>query len=184
MATVSTKLLTAEEFFRLPQPEDGSQQELIQGVVVTMPPPKAPHGVCCSKIDRRLGAFVEANQLGTVCCNDTGFITEREPDTVRGADVAFWTKERLPTLPRDYIEVLPDLAVEVVSPDDHFARVQKKVIHYLTKGVRLLWVVDPDDRSVTVYRPDKPLRILGEGDTLSGEEVLPGFSCRVGDLLP
>jgi Uma2 family endonuclease len=184
MATVSTKLLTAEEFARLPQPEDGSQQELIQGVIVTMPPPGAPHGVCCSKIDRRLGTFVETNKLGTVCCNDTGFITERDPDTVRGADVAFWTKEKLPELPKVYIEVLPDLAVEVVSPDDHFSRIQKKVLHYLTKGVRLLWVVDPEDRSITVYRPDKPLRILGESDTLSGEEVLPGFTCRVVDLLP
>jgi Uma2 family endonuclease len=127
---------------------------------------------------------VEANKLGTVCCNDTGFITERDPDTVRGADVAFWTKEKLPELPKVYIEVLPDLAVEVVSPDDHFSRIQKKVLHYLTKGVRLLWVVDPEDRSITVYRPDKPLRILGESDTLSGEEILPGFTCRVADLLP
>jgi Uma2 family endonuclease len=184
MATVSTKLLTAEEFARLPPPEDGSLQELLQGVVVTMPPPQAPHGVCCSKIDRRMGTFVEANQLGTVCCNDTGFITERDPDTVRGADVAFWSKERLPHVPKGYIEVLPDLAVEVVSPDDHFSRVQKKVIHYLTRGVRLLWVVDPEDRSITVYRPDKPLRILSESDTLSGEEILPGFTCRVADLLP
>jgi Uma2 family endonuclease len=184
MATVSEKLLTAEEFSRLPQPEDGSQQELVQGVVITMLPPKAPHGVCCSKIHLRLGTFVETNKLGTVCCNDTGFITERDPDTVRGADVAFWTTERLAELPKGYIEVLPDLAVEVVSPSDHFTRVQKKVNHYLTKGVRLLWVVDPEDRSLTVYRPDKPLRILGERDTLSGEEVLPGFSCPVAELLP
>jgi Uma2 family endonuclease len=184
MATVSTRLLTAEEFSRLPQPEDGSQQELVQGVVITMLPPKAPHGACCAKIIRRLGNFVETNKLGSAFCNDTGFITERDPDTVRGADVAFWTTERLPALPQGYIEVLPDLAVEVVSPDDHFSRVQKKVIHYLTKGVRLLWVVGPEDRSLTVYRPDRLARILGENDTVSGEEVLPGFSCRVADLLP
>jgi Uma2 family endonuclease len=184
MATVSEKRLTAEEFSRLPQPEDGTQLELVQGVVITLLPPKAPHGACCAKIHLRLGTFVETNKLGFAFCNDTGFITERDPDTVRGADVAFWTTERLPTLPQGYIEVLPDLAVEVVSPDDHFSRVQKKVIHYLTKGVRLLWVVDPEDRSLTVYRPDRLARILGENDTVSGEEVLPGFTCRVGDLLP
>ena len=74
--------------------------------------------------------------------------------------------------------------MEVVSPDDHFTRVQRKVTHYLTHGVRLLWVLDPEDRSLTVYRPDQPLRIPGEQDTVTGEEVLPGFSCRVLDLLP
>jgi Uma2 family endonuclease len=184
MATVSTKLLTAEEFSRLPQPEDGTRQELIEGVVVTMPPPGGRHGVCCLKVGRKVGNFVEEHQLGTTTSNDAGFITQRDPDTVRGADVAFWSKERLSEAPTGYIEVLPDLAVEVVSPDDHFSRVQKKVAHYLNRGVRLLWVVDPDDRSLTVYRPDKPLRILGAGDTLTGEDVLLGFSCRVADILP
>lgn len=184
MATASTKVITAEEFSRMPDPPDGSRQELIQGVIFTMPPPKGPHGVCCLKIARRVGNFVEDHRLGTAACNDIGFITERNPDTVRGADVAFWSRERLPEVPKGYIEVLPDLAVEVVSPDDHFSRIQKKVGHYLAKGVRLLWVVDPEDRSVTVYRPDRPMQILGEADTLSGEEVLPNFTCRVADLLP
>lgn len=184
MATVSARLLTAEEFFRLPQPEDGSQQELIQGVVVTIPPPGAPHGVSCLNIARKVGNFVVENRLGTVTCNDAGFLAERDPDTVRGADVAYWTRERLPQLPKGYIEILPDLAVEVVSPDDHYSRMQKKVILYLTNGVRLLWVVDPEDRSLTVYRPDRLARILGENEVVSGEDVLPGFTCRVADLLP
>ncbi|MCI0456405.1 MAG: Uma2 family endonuclease [Gemmataceae bacterium] len=184
MATVSQKLITAEEFARMPDPPDGSRQELVQGVVVTMPPPGGQHGVCCSKIDRRLGTFVELNKLGNVCCNDTGFITERNPDSVRGADIAFWSRERLPEAPRGHIEAVPDLAVEVVSPDDHFARVQRKVLHYMARGVRLLWVVDPEDRSVTVYRPDRLPHILNEADVLSGEDVLPGFTCRVADLLP
>jgi Uma2 family endonuclease len=184
MATVSSKLITAEEFARMPDPPDGSKQELVQGVIVTMPPPKGPHGVCCSKIDRRLGTFVEANKLGNVASNDTGFITERDPDTVRGADVAFWSRERLPEVPAGYLPMVPDLAVEVVSPDDHYARIQRKVAHYLAHGVRLLWVADPEDRSVTIYRPDKPMRILSESDTLSGEDVVPGFSCRVAELFP
>jgi Uma2 family endonuclease len=184
MTTAAQKLITAEEFARMPQPEDGSQQELIRGVIVTMPPPKGPHGACCFSIAFSLGGFVKANGLGVIFCNDTGFVTEHDPDTIRGADVAFWSRERLPTVPDGYLPVAPDLAVEVVSPDDHFVRIQRKVAHYLTHGVRLLWVLDPDDRSLTVYRPDQPLRILGEADTVSGEDVLPGFSCRVSELFP
>lgn len=184
MATASTRLITAEEFFKMPSPPDGSRQELIQGVVVTMPPPGGRHGVCCLKVGRKLGNFVDEHQLGTVTCNDAGFITERDPDTVRGPDVAFWRKARLPEVPPGYIELSPDLAVEVVSPDDHFARVQRKVVHYMTHGVALLWVVDPDDRSVTVYRPGQEMRILEEAETLTAEDLLPGFSCRVADLFP
>src|SRR5262249_12041261 len=158
MSTAAQKLITAEEFFRMPDPPDGSKQELVRGVIITMPPPGGRHGACCSRIARRMAGHVEDNQLGVVTSNDTGFISERDPDTVRGPDVAFWRKERLPEVPEGYIEIPPDLAVEVVSPNDHFTRVQKKVTHYLTHGVRLLWVVDPEDRSVSVYRPDQPLR--------------------------
>jgi Uma2 family endonuclease len=184
MTTTTQKLITAEEFARMPDPPDGSQQELVRGEIVTMPPPGFRHGVCCSKIDRRLGTFVEANSLGVVCCNDTGFILERDPDTVRGPDLSFWSREKLPELPEGYPEVPPDLIVEVVSPSDHFTRIQKKLSHYLEKGVRLIWVVDPEDRSLTIYRPDRPLRVLTEKDTVSGEEVVLGFACPVADLLP
>jgi Uma2 family endonuclease len=184
MATVGKRLLTAEEFARLPDPPDGSRQELVRGEVITMPPPGGRHGVCCAKVGRRLGNFVEDNRLGTVTSNDTGFVSERDPDTVRGPDVSYWSKERLPEVPDGYIEVPPDLAVEVISPSDHYSRIQGKVRHYLGRGVRLIWVVDPEDRSLTVYRSRQQATILEEGETLSGEDVLPGFSCRVADLLP
>jgi Uma2 family endonuclease len=183
MSTVAQKLITAEEFARMPNPPDGSRQELIQGVVVTMPPPGTRHGVCCLKIGRRVGGFVDDHNLGTVASNDSGFVTEKNPDTVRGADVAFWSRQRLPAIPEGYAEVAPELAVEVVSPEDHFSRVQRKLAHYLKCGVSMVWIVDPEDRSVSVYRPGQPTRILGESETLSGEDVLPGFSCVVGDLL-
>jgi Uma2 family endonuclease len=98
--------------------------------------------------------------------------------------VSFWSTERLPELPDGYSTVLPDLAVEVVSPGDHFARIQRKMVQYMTKGIRLLWVIDPQDRSVTVYRPGQLPRILEENETLTGEDVVPGFSCRVGDFFP
>jgi len=184
MTQVAQQLLTAEEFLKLPEPRDGSQQELIRGVVVTMPPPKGRHGVCCCKVSRLVGNFVEAQCLGTTTCNDAGFISERGPDTVRGPDVAFWTHERAPEVPVGYFQVAPDLAVEVVSPDDTHTRVQEKVRHYLSHGVRMVWVVDPELRIVTVYRSREQSRTLEEGDPLSGEDVLPGFTCKVNDFFP
>jgi Uma2 family endonuclease len=176
------KLITAEEFFQMPEPADGSQQELVRGVIVTMPPPGGRHGGCCMNVGYHLCHFVKTNHLGTVTSNDAGFISERDPDTVRGPDVAFWSRERLPELPEGYITLPPDLAVEVVSPGDHYSRIQKKLRHYLERGVRLVWIVDPEDRSVTVYRSEKQAMILGEKDTLTGEDVVPGFRCLVADL--
>ncbi len=90
----------------------------------------------------------------------------------------------MPEIPDSYIDVPPDLAVEVVSPSDHYLRVQNKVRQYLQCGVRLVWVIDPQDRSVTVYRSQQQGKILGENDLLTGEDVLPGFSCRVAEVLP
>src|SRR5437588_210125 len=129
MATVTEKLITAEEFFQMPDPQDGSKQELLKGKIEIIPPPGGFHGACCSRVGRRLGNFVDANQRGTVCSNGTGFICERDPDTVRGPDISYWSKERLPQIPRGYNEVPPHLAVEVVSPHDHYSRVQQTVRH-------------------------------------------------------
>ncbi|MBV9124445.1 MAG: Uma2 family endonuclease [Planctomycetes bacterium] len=182
MATVSESLITAEEFFRMPEPADGSQQELVRGRVVTMPPPGGRHGVCCLKLGRRIGNYVEKHQLGTVASNDTGFITERNPDTVRGPDLSYWSRARLPQVPEGYIDIPPDLAVEIISPHDHYSRIQQKVRHYLNCGVRLVWVVDPEDRSITVYRSRQQATILEETDTLLGEDVLSGFSYPLAEL--
>ncbi len=106
-AITQKRLLTAEEFFLLPDPGDGSQQELVRGEVITMPPPGGMHGVSCGKAVRRIGNYVEENDRGTVACNDTGFITERGPDSVRGPDIAYWSKERLQEVPVGYIEIAP-----------------------------------------------------------------------------
>lgn len=182
MTTATQKLITAEEFFRMPNPEDGSQQELLRGVIITMPPPKGRHGVCCAKIVRLLGNFVDAQKLGHLTCNDAGFISERNPDSVRGPDLAFWNGQRVPELPEGYFEVPPDLAVEVISPGDSHSRVQEKVRHYLKNGVRMVWLVDPGLRIVTVYRSSELGRTFEEGETLSGEDILPSFTCLVADL--
>src|SRR5947207_5568040 len=130
--TAPARLLTAEEFARLPQPDDGTLQELVNGVIVTMTPPGFYHGRVCSLIDRKLGVFIDAHNLGYITSNDSGVIVARNPDTVRGPDVAFWSRERLPDPPRHgYPEIAPDLVAEVMSPSDVFTRVQFKVQQYL-----------------------------------------------------
>jgi Uma2 family endonuclease len=183
--TAPAILLTAEEFSRLPQPEDGSQQELVKGVIVTMPPPSLYHGRVCLLIGRKLGDFVEAHNLGIAASNDSGVILGRNPDTVRGPDVAFWSHETLPQPPREgYPSVPPNLVVEVVSPSDVFTRVQRKVQDYLRAGVRMVWILVPEDRSVAVFRSGREPIVLSNGETLSGEDILPGFACPVTELFP
>jgi Uma2 family endonuclease len=185
MSTIAqNKLLTAEEFFRLPNPGDGSQQELVRGEIVTVVPPGGMHGVSCNKTGRRLGNFVEDNDRGTVTSNDTGYITERGPDSVRGPDIAYWSKERLPAVPLGYIEIAPDMLVEVLSPSNTTKQILAKLAEYFARGVRLVWVIAPEDRTLTVYRRPEEGRLLHESATVTGEDVLHGFTCRVSDLLP
>src|SRR5262245_56853385 len=127
MATVAERLITAEEFARMPEPADGARQELVRGVIVAMPPPKPRHGLCCARISRKVGNHVDDLHLGHVCTNDTGFITEREPDTVRGADISFWSFARYAELPEEYPEIGPDLAIEVRSPGDRPGQIADKI---------------------------------------------------------
>jgi Uma2 family endonuclease len=108
--------------------------------------------------------------------------TERDPDTVLGPDVVYWSRERLPEMPAGFVEVPPDLAVEVVSPSDTHKHLHEKVLHYLDHHVPLVWVVDPAARTVTVYRSRQDVRILAEDEEIGGDGVLPGFSCRVSEF--
>jgi Uma2 family endonuclease len=178
------KLLTAEEFFLLPDPEKGSQQELVRGEIITLALPGGIHGVCCSKAGRRLGNFVEDNDRGTVTSNDTCFITERGPDSVRGPDIAYWSKERLPVVPVGYIEIASDMLVEVLSPSNTSKQIRAKLLEYFARGVRMVWVIPPEDRTLTIYVTPDEGRVLHELALVTGEDVLPGFTGRVSDLLP
>jgi Uma2 family endonuclease len=185
MSTITQKRpLTAEEFFLLPDPGDGSQQELVRGEVITMPPPGGLRGATCTQVVLTLGPFIRKGSGGVLTCNDAGFITERGPDSVRGPDVAYWKKERLNEIPVGYIETSPDLIVEVLSPSNTSKQIRAKLIEYFAKGVPLVWIVAPEDRTLTIHRVAEEGRLLYESATVTGEEVLPGFSCRVADLLP
>jgi Uma2 family endonuclease len=183
MATV-TKPITAEEFIAMPELADGSRQELVRGEIVMLPPPGFEHGDVQLGVGSLLRQYVRSHGLGRVTV-ESGVITERDPDTVRGPDVAFWSKERLPLdqpRPRGYPEAAADLCVEILSPGNRPGAVRDKVCEYLNRGVRLVWVVDPENHSVTVYRSPDEGRLLHETATLSGEDVLPGFSSRVAEL--
>jgi Uma2 family endonuclease len=183
MTPVATKLITAAEFARMPDPPDGSKEELVRGEIVTMPAPGFRHGVVQGNVAFVLKLFLRDHAVGRVTV-ESGLQTEFDPDTVRGPDVAFWSFERLPAVqaPEVYPEVAADLCVEVLTPSSSRTKIQAKVKEYLKRGVRMVWVVDPDDRSVTVYRRPDEGRVFWDTATLSGEDVLPAFSCPVAEL--
>ncbi len=181
MSMVASRLVTAEEFARMPEPADGTKQELVKGEVVEMPPVKGRHGIVASRIDRKLGNFVDERRLGWVAV-ESGTRLEHDPDTVRGPDVSFYSMARQPEMPEGYFEIPPDLAVEVLSPDDRRKKVREKVAEYIANGVRLVWVVDPEAQTVMVYAGTTRGVEYGDTDTLDGGDVLPGFACPVADF--
>jgi Uma2 family endonuclease len=181
MATTD-KLVTAEELWRMPEPLDGCRCELWQGELIQMTPAGGRHGQTTLAVGTILRTFVKGRRLGQVVSNDTGIFTEKDPDTVLAPDLAYWSPQRLPELPEGFVEVPPDLVVEVISPGDSQSYVHRKVLHYLDHGVALVWVIDPKTRTVTQYRSRRDVCILAEAEEITGGDVLPGFSCRVAEF--
>lgn len=185
-----TRLLTVEDLLEL---DADCHAELVEGQLVPlydeedpMSPAAPTHGAVASRFDRVLGNFVELHQLGWTFAAETGFRLGRNPDTVRAPDFAFVVRGRI-TAQMDtsrYLDLAPDLVVEVVSPNDRAQAIARKVREYLAAGVRLVWVAYPALRTIAVHRPDGSSQMLNEDDEISGEDVLPGFTCRVGDLFP
>ncbi|REJ73796.1 MAG: Uma2 family endonuclease [Planctomycetota bacterium] len=173
MATETT-LMTAEEYAKL---HPDSDSELVRGVVIETVRPGGRHGEVCSNVVIEVGVWARANQAGTVVCNDSGVITERNPDTVRGLDAYFISTDRIPDegLPEGWLEIPPDLCVEVLSPNDRWNDVLAKTSEYLTMGVREVWIVDPEEAGVHIYVADAPPRDVRSGATLSSP-ILPGFA--------
>jgi Uma2 family endonuclease len=181
--TAQPPLLTAEEYFKLPSPPDGSKQELVRGRVVTMSNPGWRHGEVQGNVYFAIKLFLKSNKIGRVAV-ESGVITDRKPDTVRGPDVSYYSKERLP-LDQELIgwhDQAADLCVEVVSPSNTKKELRAKIKEYFFAGVRMVWVVDPEDRSVVVLRAPDEGRTLYDDAILDGGDVLPGFSCKVSDL--
>ena len=170
MATAEA-LMTAEEFGRRPDP--GHPEELVQGRIASMPPPDRLHGYVRSKADRILGQFVEEHEIGRVRRNDSGIVTERDPDTVRGAVVAYYSYARLPRgpLPAAYGPEIPELVIEVRSANDRWREIHEKVAEYLGAGVLAIVVLDLPHRTAHVFNTDDPPRTIGP----DGELVIPGI---------
>lgn len=181
MATVAeaSTPITVEQFARRPDP--GYPEEPVRGTIVPLPMPRPRHGYICNKAGRIFGNFVEEHRRGWVLNNDTGVITERNPDTVRGADVVYYSYDRLPPgeLPEAYIEVAPELVVEVRSPGDRWPQVLANVAEYLEAGVLAVLVLDDKGRSAHVFESDGSHRMLGPDDELILPDVLPGFRVLV-----
>jgi Uma2 family endonuclease len=179
MSTVTEPLLSAEEYERLPH--RGVPTELVRGKVVAMNVPAPRHGQICSKIDRLVGNHADAHGLGHVVANDSGVLTERDPDTVRGADVAFYSFGRVPRgpIPSGYLRVVPELVFEVRSPTDRWSKVLAKVSEYLEAGVTAVCAVDQVSETVQVYRADELPRTLHGDDELSLPDLLGDFHVPV-----
>ncbi len=186
MATATQKepLISAEDFAK--RPDAGVPQELVRGRVITMTPPRPYHGYVCLNLGSLLREHVKTHDLGYVMTNDSGVITQRGPDTVRGADVAFYSYAKVPkgTLPRDrYLDVAPDLVAEVLSPEDRWSQVLMKVAEYLGAGVGVVLVLDPARKTVHLYEGNEPVRILTEAEELVLAGVLgEGFRVSVDRL--
>lgn len=174
-------LLTSEDLWRIVA--DGSRVELSEGELVPMTPIGIQHGAIVIKLGRLLGDYIERKRLGLVG-TEIGFRLSRNPDTVRAPDLAFIARKRLPQegIPKKFADFPPDLAVEVLSPEDTASELLKKIEEYLTAGVPLIWVVDPATQTVTVYRSLQEVAMLSSDQDLDGGEAVPGFRCKVSDL--
>jgi Uma2 family endonuclease len=177
----ASDLLTADDLLRLQPPDKHS--ELVRGLMVVREPPGFRHGDVAVNLTFVLTQFVRTHGLGRVL-SETGYVLFTDPDTVRGPDVSFVRHERVPDpIPRGYARFAPDLAVEVLSPDDRPGEILEKVADYLNAGTQLVWIIDPDRRQAHVYRGDGTISLINEGEMLGGEDVLPGFACRLAEVL-
>ncbi|HEV8307346.1 MAG TPA: Uma2 family endonuclease [Methylomirabilota bacterium] len=178
--------VTAQDLWRLG--EGDVRRELVNGEVIEMAPVGGVHGDVTLKIARRLAEHVERHGGGKVLVGDVGFVLSlpADPERVRAPDVAFVGSARLPEgrLPQGFLSGAPDLAVEVLSPSDNPVDVQQKVRDYLEAGARLVWIVAPQAKTVTVYRRDGSARLVREAEHMDGEDVLPGLTVPLADVLP
>jgi Uma2 family endonuclease len=183
-----TTLLTADDLWSTPAAD--LPHELWRGALRLVTPASGAHGSVCSRLLAALGRHVYGEGLGELFTEATGFLLERAPDTVLCPDVAFVSRQRLPAgaVGSRFLELAPDLAVEVLSPSDRPAAVRARVAEYLRLGVRAVWVLDPAERTVLVHGrvagqgSEVKDTVLAEDDQLDGGEVVPGFRWPVADL--
>jgi len=180
LVATKTEAITGEELYAM---GDIGPCELVEGRIVPMTPAGVPHGIYEGNFYLALRQFVDEHDLGVVAAGEVGIYTKRNPDTVRGADVVFISHERnRQRSSSGYLDVAPDLVVEILSPNDRWTDVMDKLREYFAIGVRLVWVADPGARSVFAYRSLTDVREFTAADELVGDDVLPGFRVRVEEL--
>jgi Uma2 family endonuclease len=173
-------LVTGEDLLAM---GDIGPSELVEGRIVRMSPTGGKHAIYELNFAEQLKAFVKQHKLGKVMVGEVGIYTHRNPDTVRAADVAFISNARYSQWKQaGFVDVAPELIVEILSPDDRMSDMMRKLREYFSIGVSLVWVADPETKTVYTYRSLTDVREFGEADTLTGDDVLPGFSVPVADL--
>jgi Uma2 family endonuclease len=177
---IKTPLITGEELLAM---GDIGPCELVDGRIVPMSPTGGKPGLLELYLGSALHHFVQEHSLGWVMTGEVGIYTRRNPDRVRGADIVFLSSERWPEAPPDgFIEVAPELVVEIMSPNDRWQDVRQKLVEYFAIGVRWVWIVEPENRTVLVFRSVTDMQQYGMNDMLVGEGLLEGFSLTVANL--
>ncbi len=180
-ALLEPKLLTAEEYGRMP--DDGRLTELVRGRVVEMNRPFTSHGYYLIRVGCLLTHFVEKHGLGRVVSGGAGVVTQHDPDTVRGPDIAFYSYSRIPRgpLPNEYWPASPELVIEIRSENDRWKQIHQKVGEYLSADVLTVAFVDPESQRVHLFS-DRETEVLNSSDQLTFPDILPGFEIVVGQM--
>lgn len=177
--------MTAAEFYDWANHPDNAPKsyELVRGEVVEMTRPGARHGLVCVNAASLFHGFARQRQRGYVLSNDAGILLERDPDTVRGPDIAFFDEiVKYEDLNPKFSEEVPTLALEVLSPNDRIGKVTRRINEFLNAGIKLVWLIDPEARDVTVYRKDRNEMVFEENQEITGEDVLPDLRIRVAEF--
>jgi Uma2 family endonuclease len=181
--TTTPKLMTAEELFEMP--EDDFRYELLDGVLIKMSPANEDHSEVMGNVTVIFRAYRSNHPGVRVLPGDPGIVLRRRPDRVRAPDLAYFAPGRLPRRAepaRGFIEIMPDLVVEIVSPTDRAGEVRRKIAEWLDAGVRAVWALYPERHVLVVHPPDTPPRTYAEDETVEGGSVMPGFVCKVAEF--
>lgn len=182
MPAETAPILTAKDLLQLDVPNKWT--ELVRGRLVVSEPPGTEHGRISANLGYFVSDFVRRHGLGCVYAQDTGFKIQSDPDTVRAPDLAFVSAARVPMAAEPgYAVLVPDLVVEVVSAGDRRGEVLARVGDWLDAGAGLVWVIDPRRTEAQVHRRDGGITVIGASDALDGEDVLPGFTCLLAEIL-
>jgi Uma2 family endonuclease len=180
-ATKRGKEWTEQELQALP--DNGFDYEVVHGELIMSPKNNFQHGRICSTLIIRLGSFAESKGLGVVCDSNTGFWMSNR--NCRAPDVSFISKARLKAAkqsPREFFKGAPDLAIEVLSPNNTRREIDERLRDYFESGTHLAWIIDPETESAEICSSLTNRRLLGPGGELDGESVVPGFRCKLSDL--